>query len=120
LTSALDAKRLGLLHQLVPQATTVGALLNPNFPSFEGQLKDVQEAARVIGVQIFVLRASDDREVEAVFETIDRDRGEPRGSAPPTPPGIRVRTAAVREVGLTSSEQGGETERSEVCIGKPQ
>src|ERR1700730_8058609 len=50
----------------------------------------------------------------------DRDRGEPRGSAPPTPPGIRVRTAAVREVGLTSSEQGGETERSEVCIGKPQ
>src|SRR4029077_20272586 len=51
---------------------------------------------------------------------IDRDRGEPRDSAPPTPPGIRVRTAAVREVGLTSSEQGGETKRYEVCIGKPQ
>ena len=50
----------------------------------------------------------------------DRDRGEPRGSTPPTPPGIRVRTAAVREVGLTGSEQGWETERSEVCIGKPQ
>src|ERR1700747_828257 len=50
----------------------------------------------------------------------DRDRGEPRGSAPPTPPGIRVRTAAVREVGLTSSEQGGESERSEVCFRKPQ
>ena len=31
---------------------------------------------------------------------VDRDRGEPRGSTPPTPPGIRVRTAAVREVGL--------------------
>jgi putative tryptophan/tyrosine transport system substrate-binding protein len=74
LTSALDAKRLGLLHELVPQATTVGALLNPSFPSFEGQLKDVQEAARVIGVQIFVLRASDDREVEAVFETIAQQR----------------------------------------------
>lgn len=40
--------------------------------------------------------------------------------ATPTPPGIRVRTAAVREVGLTGSEQGWETERSEVCIGKPQ
>jgi putative ABC transport system substrate-binding protein len=70
LTSTLDPKRLGLLHELVPQAATVGALLNPNFPGFEGQLKDVQEAARSIGVQIFALRASDDREVEAVFETI--------------------------------------------------
>jgi ABC-type uncharacterized transport system substrate-binding protein len=73
-TTMLEAKRLGLLHELVPQATTVGALLNPNFPSFEGQLKDVQEAARVIGVQIFVLRASDDREVEVVFETIAQQR----------------------------------------------
>jgi hypothetical protein len=37
----------------------------------------VQEAARVIGVQIFVLRASDDREVEAVFETIAQTRAHP-------------------------------------------
>jgi putative tryptophan/tyrosine transport system substrate-binding protein len=74
LTTTLDPKRLGLLHELVPQAATVGALLNPNFPGFEGQLKDVQEAARVIGVQIFVLRASDDREVEAVFETVAQQR----------------------------------------------
>src|ERR1700726_3003279 len=49
----------------------------------------------------------------------DRDRGEPRGSAPPTPPGIRVRTTAVREVALTRIDQGGETERFEVGIGKP-
>src|ERR1700720_894286 len=48
-----------------------------------------------------------------------RDRGEPRGSAPPTPPGIRVRTTAVREVALTRIDQGGETERFEVGIGKP-
>jgi putative tryptophan/tyrosine transport system substrate-binding protein len=74
LTSMLDPKRLGLLHELMPQAATVGALLNPNFPGFEGQLKDVQEAARAIGVQIFVLRASDDREVEAVFETVAQQR----------------------------------------------
>jgi putative ABC transport system substrate-binding protein len=74
LTSTLDPKRLGLLHQLVPQAATVGVLLNPNFPGFEGQLKDVQEAARAIGLQIFDLRASDDREVEAVFETVAQQR----------------------------------------------
>src|SRR5437870_3827540 len=48
----------------------------------------------------------------------DRDRGEPRGSAPPTPPGIRVRTTAVREVALTRIDQGRETERFEVGIGK--
>src|SRR6516165_5544629 len=48
-----------------------------------------------------------------------RDRGEPRGSAPPTPPGIRVRTTAVREVALTRVEQGRETERFEVGIGEP-
>jgi putative ABC transport system substrate-binding protein len=58
----------------VPQSATVGALLNPNFPGFEGQLKDVREAARAIGVQIFVLRASNDREVEAVFETVAQQR----------------------------------------------
>jgi putative ABC transport system substrate-binding protein len=70
LTSTLEPKRLGLLHQLLPQAATVGVLLNPNFPGFEGQLKDVQDAARAVGLQIFGLRASDDREVEAVFETV--------------------------------------------------
>jgi ABC-type uncharacterized transport system substrate-binding protein len=74
MTSTLDPKRLGLLHEVVPRAATVGALLNPNFPGFEGQLKDMQEAARTIGVQIFVLRASDDREVEAVFETVAQQR----------------------------------------------
>jgi putative tryptophan/tyrosine transport system substrate-binding protein len=74
LTSNLDAKRLGLLHDLVPRATTVGALLNPNFPGFEGQLKALQEAARAIGVELFALRASDDREVAAVFETVARQR----------------------------------------------
>jgi len=74
LTSTLDPKRLGLLHQLVPQAATVGVLLNPNFPGSEGQLKAAQEAARAIGLQIFDLRASDDHEVEAIFETVAQQR----------------------------------------------
>jgi putative tryptophan/tyrosine transport system substrate-binding protein len=74
LTSTLEPKRLGLLHELVSQAATIGVLLNPNFPSFEGQLRDVQEAARAIAVQIHVLRASTDREIEAAFETVAQQR----------------------------------------------
>ena len=74
LTSTLEPKRLGLLHELVPQATTIGVLFNPNFPSFEGQVQGVQEAARAIGVQIHVLRASTDREIDAAFETIAQQR----------------------------------------------
>src|SRR6516162_2436449 len=56
---------------------------------------------------------------ECPFLRGDGDRGEPRGSSPPTPPGIRVRTTAVREVALTRFEQGRETERFEVGIGEP-
>jgi putative tryptophan/tyrosine transport system substrate-binding protein len=74
LTNTLEPKRLGLLRELVPRAVTIGVLLNPNFPQFESQLRDVQEAGRAIGVQIFVLRASDDHEVEGVFETIAQQR----------------------------------------------
>src|SRR6516162_7998961 len=51
------------------------------------------------------------------FKT-DRDRGAPHGAAPPTPPGIRVRTTAVREVALTRIDQGWKTECFEVGIGE--
>jgi putative tryptophan/tyrosine transport system substrate-binding protein len=71
LSDTLESKRLGLLRELVPQAVTIGFLLNPNFPS---ESKDVQEAARAIGLQIHVLRANTDREIEAAFETIAQHR----------------------------------------------
>jgi putative ABC transport system substrate-binding protein len=74
LTSTLEPKRLGLLHELVPQAATIGVLLNPSFPPFEGQLRDVQEAAHALGVQTHLLRASTDREIDAAFETIAQQR----------------------------------------------
>jgi putative ABC transport system substrate-binding protein len=45
-TAALEAKRLGLLHELLPQAATMGVLLNPNYSLAENQLRDVQDAAR--------------------------------------------------------------------------
>jgi putative ABC transport system substrate-binding protein len=52
LSPALEAKRLGLLHELVPKAVNLGVLLNPNFPPAVLQLTDVLEAASAIGVQV--------------------------------------------------------------------
>ena len=74
LTTTLEAKRLGLLHELVPQAATIGVLLNPKSPAYENQLKEVHEAVLALGLQVHVLRASTDREVEAAFETVAQQR----------------------------------------------
>ncbi len=70
LTSTLEAKRLGLLHELMPQAAMIGVLVNPDYPPAESQLQDLQEAARAIGLQVDVLRASTDPEIEAAFEAV--------------------------------------------------
>jgi ABC-type uncharacterized transport system substrate-binding protein len=58
----------------VPQAAMIGFLLNPDYPSAEDQAKDMLEAARAIGLQIHVLRANTDREIEAAFETVAQHR----------------------------------------------
>ena len=70
LTNQLEPKRLGLLRQLVPQATTIGFLLNPSYPPSEGQLKDAEEAARAMSQQIHILRADTDKEIDAAFQTV--------------------------------------------------
>jgi putative ABC transport system substrate-binding protein len=74
LSATLEAKRLGLLHELVPRAATIGVLLNPKFQPAESQSKDMQEAARALGLQIHVLRGNTDREIEAAFETVAQHR----------------------------------------------
>src|SRR6185312_16482983 len=63
-----------LLHQLVPQAATIGVLLDQNNSQFQNQLSVVQEAAHANSLPIHVLRASTDREIDAAFETIGRER----------------------------------------------
>ena len=76
-TGELVAKRLGLLHELVPKAVRIAVLVNPaNVPSAEATLRDVPEAARAIGLQIQVLNASTSREIEAAFATLVRDRAD--------------------------------------------
>ena len=74
LTASIEPKRLDLLRELRPQAATIGVLLNASFPLAEGQLRDVQEGARALGLQIHALRADTNREIEAAFETVARQR----------------------------------------------
>jgi putative tryptophan/tyrosine transport system substrate-binding protein len=70
LTATLEAKRLGLLRELVPRASTIGVILNPNYPPAGSQLNDVQEAARAINLKIQVLRSSTDHEIDVAYETV--------------------------------------------------
>ena len=74
LTPELGAKRLELLHELVPKATAIGVLVNPNNPIAETQLRDLQETARAIGQQVSVLNASSDRDLDVAFGTLVQQR----------------------------------------------
>jgi putative ABC transport system substrate-binding protein len=73
-TSGLEAKRLGLLHEMVPKATSVAVLINSNFADAENQLRDVQEAAARLGVQLVVLRANTESDFDAAFSTLVHQR----------------------------------------------
>ena len=75
LTDLLEAKRLGLLHELVPKAATIGFLWNPRFGSAAAnQLPDAQAAARALGVQLRALPASSTGEIDAAFDLIGREQ----------------------------------------------
>ena len=63
-------KRLELLTELVPQARVIALLVNPNDPRAEGLIRDVQEAARTKGVQLPILKASTEGEIDAAFTTL--------------------------------------------------
>jgi putative tryptophan/tyrosine transport system substrate-binding protein len=77
------AKRLGLLHDLVPKAVRIAVLVNPaNASNAEATLREVQEAARAIGLEIVILNASTSREIEAAFATLVRDRADALFVAP--------------------------------------
>jgi len=66
----LTAKQLELLHELVPAATRVAVFVNPaNVTSTESALRDIEPAARAMGLQIQLLNASSSREINAAFAT---------------------------------------------------
>jgi putative ABC transport system substrate-binding protein len=69
------AKRLRLLHDLVPKAVRIAVLVNPaNGPIAEAQLREVREAAPILGLQIQVLNAATIGEIDAAFTALERDR----------------------------------------------
>jgi putative tryptophan/tyrosine transport system substrate-binding protein len=70
----MAAKRLRLLHDLVPKAVRIAVLLNPANAPVETTLRDVQEAAPTIGLQIQVLNATTIGEIDAAFATFARER----------------------------------------------
>ena len=73
--SELTAKRLGLLRELVPGAARVAVLVNPaNATNTETTLRDVEPAARAMGLQIQILKVSTSGEIEAAFATFVHER----------------------------------------------
>ena len=70
LSTALVAKTLEMLHEVVPNAVTVAAFVNPANPSAEAEIREAQEASHILGVQLYVLHASTEREIDAAFATL--------------------------------------------------
>ena len=66
----LAAKRLELLHETVPMTAAVGILLNPNNSNAGFELNETETAARALGLQLIVVRASNEREIDAAFATL--------------------------------------------------
>jgi putative ABC transport system substrate-binding protein len=69
-TTLLEAKRLELLHELLPNATVIAMLVNPTYSDAETQLRGAQEAARALGQEINVLKAASESDFDAAFATL--------------------------------------------------
>src|SRR5262245_13506347 len=74
LTVALEAKRLQLLHELVPTAAVVAIIVNPNNSQADQQLQELQTAARTLGVQVEVFKAGTSNEIDTAFANVVQRR----------------------------------------------
>ena len=72
LASALDAKKLGLLRELAPKASTIGVLINPDYPSANSQREEAQQAAARLGLRPLMLSARADGEIDLAFASAAR------------------------------------------------
>jgi putative tryptophan/tyrosine transport system substrate-binding protein len=74
LSDELGAKRLELLRELVPAATSVGLLVNPTRPSFQSEIEDSQQAAHALGVKLIVLNATTEAEIDTAFTKLSQQQ----------------------------------------------
>ena len=73
LADVLEAKRVELLHEVVPNVGVIALLVNPNNTRAEAQLRDTQEAAARLGIRLIVLRASNEPEIDTSFAILARE-----------------------------------------------
>jgi putative ABC transport system substrate-binding protein len=74
LSNLMEPKRVGLLHELVPGISLVGALVNPNFPPAARQLQEIEKAAGTINLRLFAAKASDDAQLDAALVSLLQHR----------------------------------------------
>jgi putative ABC transport system substrate-binding protein len=75
-TAAMDAKRLGLLRSMVPGLKTVAVLVNPNYPTVDLQVSEVEKGAGTLGLQTQIFRATAEEMFDAVFGEIAQSRAQ--------------------------------------------
>jgi ABC-type uncharacterized transport system substrate-binding protein len=73
-TTTLEAKRLELLHELVPRASVIGVLFDPNWSGASNQLPEIEQAARKIGQAIKVLNVSSEADIDSAFANLAQIR----------------------------------------------
>jgi putative ABC transport system substrate-binding protein len=76
LSTEIEGKRLGLLQELVPKASLIAVLINPDFPATENRRRDVLEAASRAGLKIIVVSASSESQFEPAFTTAVEQRAD--------------------------------------------
>ncbi len=76
MSNEIGAKRLGLLHELLPGAARFAVLVNPNSPTAELQIKDAQAAASTIGRQVEILYAGTNSEIDTAFASLVQKRAD--------------------------------------------
>jgi len=76
ISADLAPKRLGLLRELVPNATALAALINPNTAEGRGQASDMRAAAQSLGLKLRILEAGDEEAIESAFVTLAQDKAD--------------------------------------------
>ena len=73
-SGSLASKRLSLLREVAPKPQTIAVLLDPNSPFYASQRKETQDAARALGLKLLLLPAGNDRDIEAAFKAMDKQK----------------------------------------------